>query len=112
MHHVTLGGEVTYAFPTDVAAQRFALAHERRGVSIADAAGRAVEMHPRTPVADWAVRVWVLELPFQTPVSLNDRMKWQHAHAVKKPWREAAAVLARAAKIPPCLLYTSPSPRD
>lgn len=45
---------------------------------------------------------WVLELPFTTPVSLNDRMKWQHAHAVKKPWREAACLLAKAAKIPPC----------
>lgn len=47
-------------------------------------------------------QTWVLELPFTAPLTLNARMKWQHAHAVKKPWREAACVLARSAKIPRC----------
>lgn len=45
---------------------------------------------------------WVLEMPFQTPLSLNDRMQHIVKWRTKTPWREAAHTLARAAKIPPC----------
>lgn len=45
---------------------------------------------------------WALQLPFQTQLSLNDRDHWAVAAKKKKPWREAAMVLARAARIPPC----------
>lgn len=67
---------------------------------------------PRTLVA---ARSWVLELPFTTPLSLNHRMNWQQKARITKPWRDAAHVLARAARIPACqrvrieLFYT---PRD
>lgn len=57
----------------------------------------------------------MLQLPFTAPLSLNDRMHhWTRARLTKE-WRDAAHVLARAAKIPPCervrvtLIYT---PRD
>ncbi len=58
---------------------------------------------------------WLLELPFTTPLSLNDRMIWQVKAKAIKPWRKAAHALAKAAGIPPCqrvrieLYYT---PRD
>lgn len=61
------------------------------------------------------MQTWLLDLPYGRPVTLNDRMshivRWKRT----KPYREAAYVLARAAKIPPCdkvrvtLIYT---PRD
>ncbi len=41
-------------------------------------------------------------MPFLTQLSLNDRMKWPVKAKMTKPWREAAHVLARHAKIPPC----------
>lgn len=61
------------------------------------------------------MRVWVLELPFTSPLSLNDRMHWSDKAARTRLWRDAAHVLARAQRIPRCgrisaqLMYT---PRD
>lgn len=59
---------------------------------------------------------WTLELPFTTPLSLNQSHgKWIMRHLAVKPWREAAKTLAQAAKVPACkritiqLMYT---PRD
>lgn len=58
---------------------------------------------------------WLFDLPQTAPMSLNDRHTWQQKARLKKPYREAANILARAAKIPPCekvrvtLIYT---PKD
>lgn len=49
-----------------------------------------------------AAAAWTLELPFRTPLSLNDRMHWRVKAEHVKPWREAALVLARHQHIPPC----------
>lgn len=49
---------------------------------------------------------WLLEMPFQRPLSLNDRDIWQVKFGKIKPWRTAAATLARAAKIPRCARVT------
>jgi len=60
---------------------------------------------------------WVLEMPFQRPLSLNDRDIWQVRMGKTRPWRKAAATLARAAKIPRCqritveLYFTPPDRR-
>ena len=60
---------------------------------------------------------WTLELPFQRPLSLNDRMHHMVRYRKAKPYREAACWLAKAAKIPPCerikvvLVYTPPDRR-
>ncbi len=57
----------------------------------------------------------MLELPFASPLSLNDRLNWKLKWVKTKPWREAACTLAKAQHIPPCrrveiqLWYT---PRD
>ncbi len=45
---------------------------------------------------------WVLELPFTTPLSLNDRAHWRAKAAVTKTWRDAALVLIRAQRVPAC----------
>lgn len=45
---------------------------------------------------------WSLQLPFQTQLSLNDRDHWAVAGKKKKEWRDAAHVLAKAARIPLC----------
>lgn len=80
-----------------------------------DVPPRAREEDPRTDVVDWIAQSWVLELPFTTPMSLNDRMHWRVKAKRTAEWREAACWLAKAAKIPPCrrvevrLFYT---PRD
>jgi crossover junction endodeoxyribonuclease RusA len=58
---------------------------------------------------------WVFDLPQTTPMSLNARMNWAVAAKMKKPYREAAHVLALQQKIPACkrvrvtLIYT---PKD
>lgn len=58
---------------------------------------------------------WEFDLPQTVPLSLNDRRAWQANYQLKKSYREAAHVLARAARIPKCqrirvyLVYT---PRD
>jgi crossover junction endodeoxyribonuclease RusA len=58
---------------------------------------------------------WTLELPFTTPLSLNDRESYWARAARTKVWRDAANVLARQQRIPRCariyvqLTYT---PRD
>jgi crossover junction endodeoxyribonuclease RusA len=47
---------------------------------------------------------WTVPLPFQTPLSLNDRMgHWAKAHAVAK-WREASTWAIKGAGIPHCRL--------
>jgi len=46
--------------------------------------------------------VWELELPFTKQLSLNDRQHWAVKAKHVKEWRDAALVLARAAKISPC----------
>lgn len=45
---------------------------------------------------------WELVLPFTTQLSLNDRKHWAVRMKEVKQWRDAAHVLARAAKIPWC----------
>lgn len=45
-------------------------------------------------------RSWVLPLKFSKPLSLNDRMKWQQSHGLKKQWRAEAKTQAREAGIP------------
>jgi hypothetical protein len=45
---------------------------------------------------------WVIELPFVTALSLNDRDIWQVKAAKVKPWRTASHLLAKQAKIPAC----------
>lgn len=45
---------------------------------------------------------WTLHLPFQTQLSLNDRDHWNVKAKKVKTWREAAMVLAKAARIPAC----------
>jgi crossover junction endodeoxyribonuclease RusA len=58
---------------------------------------------------------WTFDLPQTAPMSLNDRHTWQQKARLKKPYREAAHLLARQQKIPACqrvrvtLIYT---PRD
>jgi len=61
-------------------------------------------VRPDSPAAQPLAKAgeWTLQLPFQTQLSLNDRDHWAVAAKKKKPWREAAMVLARAARIPPC----------
>jgi len=49
---------------------------------------------------------WVLELPFTKPLSLNDRDIWQVRQGKTRPWRKAAATLARHHKIPRCFRVT------
>jgi crossover junction endodeoxyribonuclease RusA len=46
--------------------------------------------------------VWELQLPFTRQLSLNDRQHWAVKMKHVKEWRDAAHVLARAAKIPNC----------
>jgi crossover junction endodeoxyribonuclease RusA len=45
---------------------------------------------------------WTLELPFETPLSLNDRAPWPVRQKQVRAWRDAAHRLARAHRIPPC----------
>jgi len=54
---------------------------------------------PKPPATDG---LWVLELPFVKPLSLNDRAIWQVRAGQVKPWRQAVALLARVAHIPAC----------
>jgi len=49
---------------------------------------------------------WVLDMPFVKPLSLNDRDIWQVRMGKTRPWRKAAAALARNAKIPRCFRVT------
>jgi crossover junction endodeoxyribonuclease RusA len=49
---------------------------------------------------------WVIHLPFLTQLSLNDRMHHQVRAKAVKPWREAALVLVRHAKVPTCKRIT------
>lgn len=44
----------------------------------------------------------MLELPFTKPMSLNDRTHFRVKARITKEWREAAHILARAQRIPPC----------
>jgi crossover junction endodeoxyribonuclease RusA len=44
---------------------------------------------------------WVLRLPFDKPISLNDRMHHMVRSKRMKEWRTASALLIRQAKIPP-----------
>lgn len=57
---------------------------------------------PPTPQALVRDGEWALHLPFQTQLSLNDRQHWAVKHKHVKEWRDAAHVLARAARIPLC----------
>ena len=67
-----------------------------------------VGRRPRIEVAPPRVGAgqWLLEMPFTRPISLNDRDIWQVKMGKTKPWRNAAATLARAAKIPRCRRVT------
>lgn len=64
-----------------------------------------VPLAPKPSIAPVPVRAragtWVLELPFTTALSLNDRDMWAVKAKKVKPWRDAAHVLAMHAKIPP-----------
>ena len=51
---------------------------------------------PSPPDAD----EWVLELPFTTPLSLNDRTPWPVKAKATKAWRDAAHWLARSVGVP------------
>lgn len=46
--------------------------------------------------------VWEFGLPFTTQLSLNDRKHWAVKMKDVKEWRDAAHVLARHFKVPPC----------
>lgn len=46
--------------------------------------------------------VWVVQLPFLTPLSMNDRMHHMAKAKAVKEWREAAHWALRAARIPRC----------
>lgn len=50
------------------------------------------------PVLD----VWSLLLPFERPLSLNDRDHWRVKAKRTREWREAAGWAAREARIPRC----------
>lgn len=45
---------------------------------------------------------WVLHMPFLTPLSLNDRDHRMVKAKKVRTWRQAAALLVRAASIPAC----------
>jgi len=49
---------------------------------------------------------WLLELPFTTPLSLNDRMHWRVKAGKTKPWRAKTKEAAQAAGIPACKRIT------
>lgn len=59
---------------------------------------------------------WLLDLPFDKPLSLNDRMHHMVKAAMTAQYRTTAGWVARAAKIPPCAkirttLYYTPRVR-
>lgn len=51
------------------------------------------------PAAD----VWSLLLPFERPLSLNDRDHWRVKAKRTREWREAAGWAARESRVPRCM---------
>jgi hypothetical protein len=85
---------------------RRALGDSTRQEVKAEAAGEALpDVRGECPTCTRAApgRLWVLHLPFDKPLSLNDRpgRDVMAGAAVKRQWRQAVAALARAERIPP-----------